>query len=427
MATEDKSGFLSKPAVVQYWGQNSAGATGDGQQEPLASYCDDVTDVLVIAFINEFNIGGSPGLSLPCGSDCSSVGSGKSNMKNIKTCQESGHTILLSLGGAVGAYGFTDDSQATEFAKTLWDTFGNGAKGGERPFGDAVIDGFDLDIEGGTSTGYVQLIAELRSLFKSDDSGKQYYLTAAPQCPFPDARMGTDITSGLDAVFVQFYNNPCGISGAFNFDTWDAWASGAGVKVLIGIPGAPHAAGSGYVTIDTLSSTLSQVSSSSSYGGVMVWDASQSYSNTDPSPNFATALGKLVHGGALSSETNHTTLGGGGNSSHSIPVPAAGSTATTTTTDNGGAQAPTATSSSTGDYNPYTTSVWAPTTESPMVPTTAAPGPATITATTTLIQAQQLAVTQKPNTDHCRKNKPKEGTSAVPHKDQLDDAHVKHQ
>lgn len=72
-----KSGMLKQPSLVQYWGQNSAGATSSGQQQPLASYCDDSTDVLVIAFIDQFNIGGQPGLALPCGNNCQDIGNGK--------------------------------------------------------------------------------------------------------------------------------------------------------------------------------------------------------------------------------------------------------------------------------------------------------------------------------------------------------------
>ena len=68
--------MLKQPSLVQYWGQNSAGATSSGQQQPLASYCDDSTDALVIAFIDQFNIGGQPGLALPCGSNCQDIGNG---------------------------------------------------------------------------------------------------------------------------------------------------------------------------------------------------------------------------------------------------------------------------------------------------------------------------------------------------------------
>jgi chitinase len=74
--------------------------------------------------------------------------------KDIKTCQDKGKTILMSLGGANGVYGFSNDADAEAFADTLWDIFGAG-NSDTRPFGDSVVDGFDLDIEGGGSTGYV--------------------------------------------------------------------------------------------------------------------------------------------------------------------------------------------------------------------------------------------------------------------------------
>ena len=45
--------------------------------------------------------------------------------EDIKYCQNNGKTILLSLGGAAGSYGFSDDATAKQFAHTLWDLFGN--------------------------------------------------------------------------------------------------------------------------------------------------------------------------------------------------------------------------------------------------------------------------------------------------------------
>lgn len=59
----------------------------------------------------------------------------------------------MSLGGAVGQYGFANDSDGQAFADTLWNIYGAGSSS-TRPFGDAVLDGFDLDIEGGGPTGY---------------------------------------------------------------------------------------------------------------------------------------------------------------------------------------------------------------------------------------------------------------------------------
>lgn len=59
----------------------------------------------------------------------------------------------MSLGGAVGNYGFANDAAGEAFADTLWNIYGAGSST-TRPFGDAVLDGFDLDIEGGGPTGY---------------------------------------------------------------------------------------------------------------------------------------------------------------------------------------------------------------------------------------------------------------------------------
>jgi chitinase len=72
---------------------------------------------------------------------------------DIKTCQSRGKTVLMSLGGAVGNYGFANNADAEAFADTLWNIYGAGSSN-TRPFGDAILDGFDLDIEGGGPTGY---------------------------------------------------------------------------------------------------------------------------------------------------------------------------------------------------------------------------------------------------------------------------------
>lgn len=231
-----------------------------------------------------------------------------------------------------------------------------------------MVDGFDLDIEGGGTTGYVKFVEELRRLYKTDSS-RQYLITAAPQCPFPDANLNEQILQGVDAVFVQFYNNFCSIDKQFNFDTWDGWASKTSAKVFVGIPGSPKAAGSGYVSMDQLKPAISKVSSSKSYGGIMVWDASQSYSNTQgASPNFAVALGKLVHGGGNGGgdvgSGNDTGSGGSDNSTNSIQASSTSSSSffgSATTSETPWAPSP---SSSTTDVigvpTTATSSVWEP-------------------------------------------------------------------
>ena len=127
------------------------------------------------------------------------------------------------------------------------------------------------------------------------DTSKSYYLTAAPQCPYPDAADDPMLngTVSMDAVFVQFYNNYCGVQSYtpgsstqnnFNFDTWDNWAKtvslNPNVKVLLGVPAGQTAAGSGYEPASTLDPIIQYCKQFSSFGGVMMWDASQAVANS---------------------------------------------------------------------------------------------------------------------------------------------------
>ncbi|KAG6835055.1 hypothetical protein C0991_004301, partial [Blastosporella zonata] len=69
---------------------------------------------------------------------------------------------------------------------------------------------------------------------------------------------------------------------AWNFGTWDNWAKtqaiNKNVKVYIGAPASSTAAGSGYVSAATLGQIAKEIRAKySSFGGVMLWDASQAY------------------------------------------------------------------------------------------------------------------------------------------------------
>ncbi|KAK7694334.1 hypothetical protein QCA50_001517 [Cerrena zonata] len=286
--------------VAVYWGQNSYGATHSDVanfQKPLAFYCqDNAIDVLPVAFLNVFfgpgNVpsinlantcnptdnGTFPGTNLPI---CTSVGA------DIKACQAKGKIVTLSLGGAGGSVGFASDAQAQTLADTIWNVFLGGSSS-TRPFGDAVLDGVDLDIEGGSGTGYVAFINQLQSHAQS--ASKKYYYTAAPQCPFPDASLGSVLNgASFDAVYVQFYNNVCGLQNFnqaqnWDFGLWDSWARNTSpnkdVKIYVGAPASSTAAGSGYQDIGTLTNiAVTMRKSFPSFGGVMLWDASQAYAN----------------------------------------------------------------------------------------------------------------------------------------------------
>ena len=48
-----------------------------------------------------------------------------------------------------------------------------------------------------------------RTLAGFNKKGKKVYLSAAPQCPFPDRHLGAALNTGLfDYIWVQFFNNP---------------------------------------------------------------------------------------------------------------------------------------------------------------------------------------------------------------------------
>lgn len=61
----------------------------------------------------------------------------------------------------------------------------------------------DLDIEGG-SNSYVTFVNQLRTHFATDTS-KKYYISAAPQCPYPDSFIGSSLNGAkFDMVYIQF-------------------------------------------------------------------------------------------------------------------------------------------------------------------------------------------------------------------------------
>ena len=77
-----------------------------------------------------------------------------------------------------------------------------------------------IDNESGNPTSYLALSNAIKSKFPpSSATARKYYLSSAPQCPFPDASNPTDMLLTLDFVFVQFYNNPSCEIGSAGFET----------------------------------------------------------------------------------------------------------------------------------------------------------------------------------------------------------------
>ncbi|RYR64881.1 hypothetical protein Ahy_A03g010908 isoform A [Arachis hypogaea] len=229
--------------ISVYWGQNANEGT-------LAEACAAGNyEFVIIAFLPTFGNGQTPMINLaghcdPYSNGCTGLSS------DIKSCQAKGIKVLLSLGGGAGSYSIASVQDAHNVATYLWNNFLGGTSS-SRPLGPAVLDGIDFDIEGGSNQHWDDLARFLKGYDK-------VLITAAPQCPFPDAWIGNALKSGLfDYVWVQFYNNPP----------------------------CQYTAGSGFIPATTLtSSVLPAIKGSAKYGGVMLWsryyDVQSGYSSS---------------------------------------------------------------------------------------------------------------------------------------------------
>ncbi|KAI3720638.1 hypothetical protein L2E82_31629 [Cichorium intybus] len=255
---------LEAAGIATYWGQHTDEGT-------LASACATGNYQFVnIAFLTTFGNGQTPVLNLAGHCDPASTCSSLSS--DIQACQNQGVKVFLSLGGAVGSYSLSSTQDAQQVADYLWNNF-LGGQSSSRPLGAAVLDGIDFDIESGSG----QFWPDLARAFAAYSSQKKVYLSAAPQCPIPDAHLDSAIQTGLfDYVWVQFYNNGQCEYGA-NADAllarWNQWTQVNSNQIFLGLPAATGAAGSGYMPPDVLTSTvLPSIKSSPKYGGVMLWD-----------------------------------------------------------------------------------------------------------------------------------------------------------
>nr|GMC54450.1 acidic endochitinase-like [Ipomoea batatas]GMC96153.1 acidic endochitinase-like [Ipomoea batatas]GME02989.1 acidic endochitinase-like [Ipomoea batatas]GME02992.1 acidic endochitinase-like [Ipomoea batatas]GME19480.1 acidic endochitinase-like [Ipomoea batatas] len=252
--------------IAIYWGQN-------GGEDTLANTCaTNNYNIVNIAFLTTFGSGRTPVLDLtghcdPGSNQCTSLSD------EIRGCQNQGIKVMLSIGGAGGTYSLSSADDAKNVAQYLWDNY-LGGQSGSRPLGDAVLDGIDFDIESGGGQFYDELAKALTSF------GTKVYLTAAPQCPFPDQSLQTAINTGLfDYVWVQFYNNPnaaCQYSDGNTADllnSWNNnWSNVPAQKVLMGLPASQDAANNGFIPADVLTSQiLPAIKGSTKYGGVMLW------------------------------------------------------------------------------------------------------------------------------------------------------------
>ncbi|KAL4599915.1 hypothetical protein ACB092_11G161500 [Castanea dentata] len=231
-----------------YWGLN-------GNEDTLAQTCATGKYAFVnIAFLPTFGNGRNPQINLAGHCDPTTNGCTRFSFE-IQSCQSIGIKVMLSIGGGAGSYSLSSTDDARQVATYLWNNFLGGQS---------------------SSRGTTQHWDELaRFLSEYSKQGKKVYLTAAPQCPFPDAYMGAALNTGLfDYVWVQFYNNPpCQYSSGNLVNYWNQWTTSIpATNFFLGLPASPNAAGSGFIpAADLTSKVLSTIKGSAKYGGVMLW------------------------------------------------------------------------------------------------------------------------------------------------------------
>lgn len=137
------------------------------------------------------------------------------------------------------------------------------------------------------------MVKRLRSNIQSDTS-KKYYLTAAPQCPFPDASQPLDVCRELDFVWVQFYNNgECNIAQSGFKQAVKEWSKGVGkTKLFIGALASGADGDEGYVDANTLIGAIHGVKNMNlpNYGGAMLWEAQLAVKNDNYQRKIASAV-----------------------------------------------------------------------------------------------------------------------------------------
>lgn len=312
----------AKNNVAVYWGQGP-------NQLPLLETCKNpAIDIINIGFVNAFpdnSPGAYPGTNFgnACGDETYTVNGVSTLLKSncprigsdIIECQQTyGKKIFLSFGGAYPQnYYIANDNSANSFADFVWGAFGPSTStwtsaGKPRPFGNAVVDGFDYDIENYMSTppkdssgnpindyqsrGYATMINRLKNVQFPKDTSKSYYISGAPQCPLPDVHLSSPIANAwFDMLFVQFYNNPsCSGRAAINYAAGDSflhWTQTASknpnVKIYFGLPASTQAvsqANAGdYLTQPEVKDIVQRFSPNAKWGGIMLWESTYAQNN----------------------------------------------------------------------------------------------------------------------------------------------------
>lgn len=139
--------------VVGWWG---AGWFNDVYQVPQVC-ADPAYSVVILSFLyTNLGFNGWPAITFNVdntNASAAQIAAGATGLmsmpemaRQIKTCQQMGKKVMLSIGGGAGDVVFNNSIEAVLFANQVWQLFGGDTETLKdlRPYGDVILDGFDL-------------------------------------------------------------------------------------------------------------------------------------------------------------------------------------------------------------------------------------------------------------------------------------------
>ncbi|KAJ3298201.1 hypothetical protein HDU79_000089 [Rhizoclosmatium sp. JEL0117] len=318
----------SAKKLFGYWGQsavgNFVGPLGLGtrpipaseQQKGLAYYCDlGYYDVMNLAFLYKFG-GGDAHWGLDHSSlgryEVDAAGGISANFegtpistdvflqvgKDIQYCQSNGIKVVLSIGGDMHSPYNLIPGDGARLANIIYNSLLQG-NSSARPYGSAILDGVELDIE---KTGPYFTSEQIILLQTLKQLSPKSIFSAVPQC-FLNG-VGMDYNTGpviksnpelFDYVIIQYYNNPtCSYPFGFNYPEWTKIFKG---NLVIGLAGDDTSAiTGGFLNPGQLQAVLDEVYNDPQFYGISVYDVSSSNPSPSLPSTYSQTLRKALNG-----------------------------------------------------------------------------------------------------------------------------------
>ncbi|KAK7270444.1 hypothetical protein RIF29_23584 [Crotalaria pallida] len=262
-------------AISVYWGQKGKELYGT-----LKDTCDSGNyKIVILESLLVFDDGSFDELNLADHCDGSGENPCSVLEPEIKHCQEKGIKVLLSIGQDEKGSQTKEDSEKI-LARNLWDKFLSGSQPG--PLGTVALDGIDIaDIADDAKLHWGKLVEAIHALQIAHQ--KKIYLSASPQCVYPDALLDQAIKTGLlDYVWVEFYlHNPSCIDNSAEasaedlLKAWKMWTSHVpkSSSIFLGLTADSSGETEGFIPPEELKEkVLPEAKKATNYGGVMIWD-----------------------------------------------------------------------------------------------------------------------------------------------------------